>query len=171
MKRLAQALILLTVVLLLCAQVLADRLCTKCKARAESDRWVYCPFCGTRYDTSPVGAEAPSDRANYESVSWEKIRLDCDKFHHKQVRFEARFNGVQHHFAPAERIGITEANYVNFYFIGNWTNYVKSSNARLVERLKRLSPYANIIIFGEIQVLKNPGGQDIILVLVDDIDV
>ena len=64
-----------------------------------------------------------------------------------------------------------ERDYVNFYFIGNWTNYVKSSNARLVERLKRLSPYANIIIFADIQVLKNPGGQDIILVLVDNIDV
>jgi hypothetical protein len=167
----AKAMILLGVVLLVCAEALAERVCSRCNARAESDRWVYCPFCGTRYEgASPPSDSTSRERENYERVTWEKIRLDYDKFNHKGVRLEVRFSGLQHHFAPVERLGFTDRDYVNFYFIGNWTNYVKRTNLRLVERLKRLTPYSTVILFAQIQIVKNPGGQDIIVVLVDDID-
>jgi len=165
-----RGLLLVGVILLVCAQALADRVCSRCNARAESDRWVYCPFCGTRYDTGPAGSDTGPGRENYERVSWEKIRLDYDKYNHKCVRLEVRFNGVQHHFAPVERVGISERDYVNFYFIGNWTNYVKRTNTRLVERLQRLTPYSTVALFAQIQIIPNPGGQDTIVLLVDDIE-
>jgi hypothetical protein len=152
---------------------MADRICPRCNAKAESDRWAYCPFCGTRYEGAPpaLALGLSIDRDKYERVSWEKIRLDSDKFNHRCVSFEARFEGIQHHFAPVERLGITSRNYVNFSCAGNLTNYVKQTDMRLVERLKRLTPFATVTIFAQITILRNPGGKDVIVVLVDDIDV
>jgi hypothetical protein len=159
-------------VVLSCAIALGERVCSRCNAKAESDRWVYCPFCGTRYEGATPGPDAagPSDRDKYERVSWEKIRLDIEKFNHRYVCFEVRYVGVESHFAPVEILGITSRNYVNFRFIGNSTNYAKQSNPKLVERLKRLTPYAQITLYARIAVVKNPGGQDVIVVLADDVD-
>lgn len=170
MKLHAKGLLVLAVALLVCAEALADRLCPRCNAKAESEKWIYCPLCGTRYDGTASG-EDTFMREKYERVSWEKARIDYEKFNHKYVRIEVRFNGIRDHFAPVERMGITERDYVNFYFIGNWTNYIKRSNLRLVERLKRLSSYATIVMYARIEILKNPGSQDVIVVLVDDFDV
>jgi hypothetical protein len=167
----ATGLVVVIMLLLLCAEVLADRMCARCNAKAESERWVYCPYCGTKYEGGSLPPDATTSEDRYERVSWEKIKLDFDKFNHRCVRFEVRFNGIQNHFAPAERIGITERDYINFYFIGNWTNYVKQSNTKLAEKIKRLTPYTTVTLLAQITVLKNPGSDPIIVVIVDDIDV
>jgi hypothetical protein len=160
------------VMVLSCTIVLGERLCSRCNARAESDRWVYCPFCGTRYEGVAPGPDAVSgsDRDKYERVTWEKIRLDIEKFNHRYVCFEVRYLGIGSHFAPVEILGITSRDYVNFRFVGNATNYAKQSPPKLVERLRRLTPYAMITVYARIKVVKNPGGQDVIVVLADDVD-
>ena len=165
-------LLLIGALLLVCAQAFADRVCSRCNAKAESDRWVYCPFCGARYDSpSAPSSDSPAlVRDKYERVSWFKIKVDYPKLHNKFVCFEARYYGIHDHFAPVEKIGITKTDYINFYIIDNWTNYVNRSNKRLAERIERLPLYTNITIFAQIKIVLNPGGQDTIAVLVDDLD-
>lgn len=161
------------VLLLTCAQLLAvERTCVRCNAKAESDKWVYCPYCGTKYESAdtPSQTESRLERGKYERVTLEKIKVDYDKFKGRFVCFQAQYNGIHHHYAPVEILGITEANYVNFFIIGNQTNYVKRSAVKVVERLQRVPLHAIITIYARIEVLKKFTEPPIIVVLMDDFD-
>ena len=164
------------VVLLTAGIAFAVDACSKCGEKIESPRWNFCPYCGNKLDQAgdrkPM-AGAAGAKDSYESVSWNKILLERHKYHNMKVKFTARFTGLQHYFAPAESLGITLANFVNFSFQGNRTNYVDKKKIKVVDRLKHVRPYTSIVIYATIKVKKDvyARGQDVYIVLVDDIDV
>jgi len=156
--------------------VLAQEKCLKCGEKIESPRWNFCPYCGTKLDQTAgpePTATLPSAKALYETVSWDKIRFERHKYHNKKVKITVRYTGIKHNFAPAEMLGVTQANFINFSFQGNLMNYVDKKKIKVIDKLKRLRPYTTIVIYGLVKIRKDiyGRGQDVYVVLVDDIDV
>ncbi|MEW6354993.1 MAG: zinc ribbon domain-containing protein [Planctomycetota bacterium] len=164
------------VVFLAASVALADGTCAKCREKVESERWNFCPYCGMKLgqtEGGPPAAGLPSPREGYEPVSWDKVRFEKKKYHNRKVKLTVRYTGIGHFFAPAEAMGVTDANFINFSFMGNRTNYVDTKKTQLVEKLKGLRPYATLIIYGLIKVQEDVYGRgdDVYVVLVDDLDV
>ncbi|NOZ23918.1 MAG: zinc ribbon domain-containing protein [Planctomycetes bacterium] len=176
MRNVMRWIVCVIAVFLVAGIVLAAGTCSKCGEKIESARWNFCPYCGTKLGQaaapSPT-AGAPSPRDAYEAVSWEKVRFEKKKYHNHKVRLTVRYTGIGHFFAPAERLGITDANYINFSFTGNRTAYVAKSKPKLIAKLNRIRPYTTIIIYGIIKVQENiyGRGDNIYIVLAEDIDV
>ena len=176
MREAMRRIICVMVVLLVAGVVLAEGVCGKCGKGIESDRWNFCPYCGAKLGqaaANPPTAGVPAARAEYEAVSWAKVKFEKKKYHNRKIKLTVRYTGIKHHFAPAERLGITNTNFINFSFVGNLTNYVDKKKVKVVEKLKRLGPYTMIVIYGvvKVQVDAYGRGNDVYVVLVDDIDV
>jgi len=165
----------LLVLLLVAGVALALDTCPKCGEKIESQRWNFCPYCGAKLDAAaaPPTITVPGAKVGYESVSWQKIVFERGKYHNHKVKFSARYTGIAHFFAPAERLGVTHANYVNFAVQGCRTLYVDKKKVKVIAKLQRIKPFTTVIIYGLVKVQKDTygRGQDIYIVLVDDIDV